>query len=248
MLLAVDIGNTNIKFGIFDGDVLLSRSSIPTETASSVETIRSAVGKGLDLPIEQAILCSVVPEADVVVAAYLRDVSGAEPLFVTNDLNFGLKTAYEPLHSLGTDRIVNCFAAAEKYGPPVIVCSLGTASTFDAVDASRTFLGGVIAPGMKPMATGLHSGTANLPEVDVQKPNAVLGNTTIASIESGIFYGHLSLVQGMIARIKNEVGDSIRVIATGGSAKLTAENTSAIDIVDEDLLLDGLRILNERLR
>jgi type III pantothenate kinase len=246
MLLAVDIGNSNIKFGIFDGSTLLSKSCVSTKTASTSESLRSAIGSSLDLPIEHSIVCSVVPEADDAVTSFLRQTTGNGPLFVKNDLDLGLKIKYYPPTSLGTDRLINCFAAVEKYGAPVIVCSFGTASTFDAVSEDTVLLGGVIAPGMKVMAAALHRATSKLPEVEAQKPPKVLGNTTASAIESGIFFGHIALVEGVVERITQEMGMKTRVIATGGWAGIVAETTSSIDHVDEDLLFDGLRMIFER--
>lgn len=246
MLLAVDIGNSNIKFGIFDNEQLVSRFSIPTKSLLTPEDLKLAVGHGLDQPIKNAIVCSVVSEADPPIAAFLEKATGNAPVFVRNDWDFGLKVDYQPLSSLGTDRLVNAFAAVEKFGAPSIVCSFGTATTFDVIDPHRELLGGVIAPGMKTMARALHLNTSQLPEIELSKPEGVLGNSTLTSMSSGIFYGHVGMVEGIIRRLNEETGVSGNVIATGGFADLIAQNTAVIDTVDPDLLLDGLRILHNK--
>ncbi len=146
----------------------------------------------------------------------------------------------------GTDRIVNSFAAAAKYGVPCIVCSFGTALTIDVVNDDRVLIGGIIAPGINTLTKALHLNTSQLPDVSLEKPRKVIQNTTVGSMRSGVFYGYLGLVKGLITRIKNEIGDDPKIIATGGSAPLMAENLGCISVVDENLLLDGLRLLHER--
>lgn len=243
MLLAVDIGNTNIKFGIFDGKDLLSKFSRPTSSDLSVTDLSSMIVDTVD----DCIVCSVVPDRTRSLTSLVRDKFAADALVVSNELDFGLKINYRPLSSLGTDRIVNSFAAAEKYGEPCIVCSIGTATTFDVVSKDRELLGGSIAPGMKTSATALHLGTAELPEIEIAKPDSVIGHSTIDSLRSGVFHGHVAMIEGMVQRLRTEVGN-VKVIATGGFAAFIAGSTTSIDIVDDDLLLDGLRLLHERLK
>lgn len=246
MLLAVDIGNTNIKFGVYDGERLTFKLSIPTVRQLSADGLSRVVSNKLTQPISHVIVSSVVPEIDATMHEFVMTHYGVEPVFVRNDFDFGLKINYEPLSAAGTDRLVNAFSAVEKYGLPCIVCSLGTATTFDVVNGKRELLGGVIAPGIKTMSKALHLYTAQLPEVEIGRPESVINNTTVTSIQSGIFYGYLGLVEGIISRIKKDIGDYTKVIATGGFASLIAENTAQIDIVDENLLLDGLRLLHDR--
>lgn len=247
MLLAVDIGNTSTKFGIFDGEHLSIKFSIPTICSSTRDDLISLVGGHINRSISQAIVCSVVPEAEASMCEFLMDAGADAPVFITNDLDFGLKINYQPESALGTDRLVNSFAVAEKYGVPCIICSFGTATTIDVVDRDRGLLGGIIAPGMKTMAKALAMSTAQLPEIEIEKPKSVLGNSTLTSIQSGIFYGQIGIVEGIITRFKNEIGDNPKVVATGGFASLIASNTTLVDIVDEDLLLIGLRSLHKRI-
>ena len=246
MLLAVDIGNSNIKFGIFDGEHLLSKFSIPTDPDATADKLRTAVGQNLDLPISAAIVCSVVPELDGSLAEFLRQEIRAEPFFVRNNLDFGLKINYEPLSAAGTDRLVNSFAAVEKYGVPCVVCSFGTATTIEVVNADRVLLGGLIAPGFVTMSKALRQNTSKLPEAEIKKPDNVIGQTTITSIRSGIFFSQVGLVESTIARIAGELGASPTVVATGGFAAEIAGSTDVIDKIDESLTLDGLRMLYSR--
>ena len=246
MLLAVDIGNSNIKYGVFDGEHLLSKFSVPTDSKITRDNLKSLIGD--EHAITSAVICSVVPEKDQVLKDALRHAFGIETMTVSNGLDFGLKTNYQPLSALGTDRLVNSFAAVEKYGAPCIICSIGTATTFDVVNRERELLGGIIAPGMKTMAKALHLNTAKLPEIEIEKPESILGLTTVDSIRSGIFFGHVAMIDGLIQKLRKEVGDEPQVIATGGFASLIAKNATLIDIVNDDLLLDGLRILHNRLQ
>ncbi|MFM9905551.1 MAG: type III pantothenate kinase [Pyrinomonadaceae bacterium] len=246
MLLAVDIGNSSIKFGVFDGETLHSKFSIATQRGSTADQLREAVENRLEFPISSAIMCSVVPKLEAPLRTFLKTSYAVDPFIVKNNLDFGLKIHYQPLEAAGTDRIVNCFAAAEKYGVPCIVCSFGTATTIDVVDDAREMLGGLIAVGLFASAKALHQQTAQLPEVEIREPESVIGHTTETSIQSGIFYSQIGLVESVVARFKNQIGDNLKVIATGGFASMIAKNTDVIDVVDENLLLDGLRVLAHR--
>ena len=242
MLLAVDIGNSAIKFGLFEGEVLTSKFSIPTKRDAAADEINRAVGDRLGTAFNSAIVCSVVPELDGAMLSFLREAIGSEPTFVNNSFDFGLRINYEPLESLGTDRLVAAYSAVQKYGAPCIVCSLGTATTIDVVNADRGFLGGLIAPGLEAMAEALHIRAAKLPHVEPTRPKHVLGNSTVEAIRSGVYYGYVAMVEGLITRIRTESGVS-RIIATGGNASRLASELSGIVSVDEDLLLNGLSAL-----
>ena len=247
MFLAVDIGNSVIKFGIFDGDTLLSKSSIPTKVDYANDEILAAVAESLDLPVENTLVCSVVPELNDTVAILIAEKCGVDARFVMNDLDFGLKINYEPLEAAGADRLVNAFAGSQKYGVPCIVCSFGTATTVDVVDANHTLLGGLITPGMATMAKALHLNASRLPEVTLEKPPSIIADNTIDSIRSGVFYGQISMMEGLIARMSAELGEKPTVVATGGFAQMIEDETDAIDAVDPNLLLEGLNLLARRL-
>lgn len=244
MLLAVDIGNSSIKFGQVDGETLTSKFSIPTQRDATAETIKAAVGHRLSSHPAKSVVCSVVPELDEAMRRFLRDAIGLEPVFANNSFDFGLKINYEPLDSLGTDRLVAAFGAVEKYGPPCIVCSLGTATTIDVVSADREFLGGVIAPGMSAMAAALYLKTSKLTQVEISKPPELLGNSTRDSIKSGVYNGYLAMVQGLVSRFEETVGDDAKTIATGGLSELVTAECDLFDIVDPDLILHGLARLS----
>ena len=245
MLLAVDIGNSAIKFGLFEGETLTSKFSIPTFRDSTPEDLKIAVDGRLDMQIEKAVVCSVVPELNAVVREFLSDSAWIEPVFVNNSFDFGLKINYEPLDSLGTDRLVAAFAAVERYGAPCIVCSLGTATTIDVVSADREFLGGIIAPGMNAMAGALHLRASQLPNVEIGEPESLVGNTTVESIRSGVYYGYAAMVNGLIEKLQSGTAAAM-VVATGGNATEVTFRLRAEVIVDPNLVLDGLRILAAR--
>jgi len=247
MFLAVDIGNSAIKFGIFDVDTLLSKSSIPAKRDYTNDEILAAADGSLDLPVDSSLICSVVPELDDAIGILIAEKCGVDARFVTNDLDFGLTINYRPLESAGADRLVNSFAASQKFGAPCVVCSFGTATTVDVVDADRVLLGGLIAPGMSTMAKALHLNASRLPEVTPEKPLSLIAANTIDSIRSGVFFGQVSMIEGIIERIAGQMGEKPTVVATGGFAQMIADETGSIDIVDENLLLEGLNLLARRL-
>jgi type III pantothenate kinase len=247
MLLAVDIGNSSIKFGVYDGDRLAKHFQIITDRSYSLATMRSAIGSGPGHKIERAIVCSVVPELDPTLKELCLADLGCEPRFVTNDWDLGLDVDYQPLSAAGTDRLINSFSAVEKYGLPAIVCSFGTALTIDVIDKNRRLLGGLIAPGIKPLVRALHLATSQLPEIEIIKPERVIQQNTKGSIQSGIVNGYLSMFAGLLRGVRAEIEGSPRVIATGGSAAFVAEQTALVDILDPYLTLDGLQILADRI-
>ncbi|MBK9214071.1 MAG: type III pantothenate kinase [Chloracidobacterium sp.] len=241
MLLAVDIGNTSIKFGVFAGDRLMSRNSIPTTAAELSQAIAS-LGD-----VSSAIICSVVPARTKDVSDAILERIGIEVRLLTNHDDLGLRINYEPLDAAGTDRLVSAFAAAELFGVPVIVCSFGTATTIDIVNRDRELLGGLIAPGMATAARALHLNAARLPEVRLGPINTVINQTTETSIKAGLLYSQVGLVEAVVQRMRTEVGTDAKVIATGGFARMVSEHSNVIDVVDDDLLLKGLQMLSERL-
>ncbi|MFT3744413.1 MAG: type III pantothenate kinase [Pyrinomonadaceae bacterium] len=245
MLLAVDIGNTNIKFGLYAGENLVQLFRTPTRQFP--DKAAGSVFAGLSAKPTRALICSVVPEANASVAGHIRTELNCTSTFVSNDTDLDLEIRYEPLTAAGTDRLINSFSAAERYGAPCIVCSFGTALTIDAIDQDRVLKGGLIAPGMSTMAKALNFYTSKLPEVSIEKPTTVIQNDTVGSIRSGIVYGYFGLATSLIERVKQEMVADAKVIATGGFARMIAENTDCIDIVDENLLLDGLMRLHRRL-
>ncbi len=236
MLLAVDAGNTNTKFGVFDGDSLVSKTIFPTADIGDAP---------LPAGMTAAIVCSVVPSATDVLVRRCAE-RGIDARAARHDADWGFKINYEPMTALGLDRVVNCFAASRLHGLPVVVCSFGTATTIDAVSSGSVLLPGVIAPGPDLMARSLHLYTAKLPHVEVNKARPFLPATTTAdSIRSGVFNAQLGLIDRVVPGLKAMAGENAKVIATGGNAKMLGSATGVIDTVDDDLLLTGLRLLYE---
>lgn len=247
MLLAIDIGNSSVKFGIFDGSSLFHKFSIQTKRDYTVEELlfdrlKLVEDQFIQVDIAACVVASVVPELNGVMAEVCRELFKVTPRFVDETWDFGLVNKYEPASAAGVDRLVNASAAAAKYGTPVTVCSFGTATTIDVVNEAGEYLGGVIAPGLMVSARALQRETAKLPSVPIEKPVTIIGNTTMMSIQSGVVLGQTAMVKGLL----EQIGPFGSVVATGGFARLIAPDVSAINIVDENLTLDGLRLLAER--
>ncbi len=172
--------------------------------------------------------------------------SDAKQFFVDYTFDLGLKILYESPKDIGADRLVDAFAAVEKYGKPCIVCDFGTATTIDVVNERSEYLGGIITPGLSVLADTLFQKTSKLPKVEVKKPEKVIGNSTVTSIQSGIYHGYIGLVDGILQKMINELGEKPQIIATGGLAALIAENSDLITIVDETLMLEGLRLIYKK--
>ena len=245
MLLAIDIGNSAVKFGVFDGDKLSSKFSIPTKRDYSVDEIAREVNDRLPHAVDAAVICSVVPEIQNAMTGFVSESFKIKPRFVRSTDDLGLKANFS-VATTGVDRSVNSSAAAEKYGVPCIVVSFGTATTIDVVSRDREYLGGLIAPGVTVSARALSLATSKLPEVEVRKPIGVIAQTTETAIQSGIVYGHIAMVQGLLRQVMTELGTRPKVIATGGSAELLAPEIDLIDIVDSDLSLAGLNLIYEK--
>ena len=255
MLLAIDIGNSSIKFGIFNGAELFHKFTIQTKrdyTADELmfDRLKLVDDQFIQVDIATCVISSVVPELNPVLAEVCRELFKVTPGFVDRSWDFGLNVKYDPPEALGADRLVNAFAAVKKYGMPSIVCSFGTATTIDAVNGAGDFLGGVIAPGMLVSARALQVMTAKLPNVPIEKPKSVFGTTTTGSIQAGLVFGHAAMVDGIIRRMLVETAGfsssaELNVVATGGFANLIAPEVPSITQVDENLTLEGLRFLGE---
>ena len=245
MLLCIDIGNSATKFGVFDGDKLTSKFSIPTDREVTAERLAQQIGDRLNIHIDNAIACSVVPEVEGAVSEYARKLCRVKPRFVRSTDDLGLTINFS-VETTGADRLVNSFAAAEKYGMPCVAVSLGTATTIDVVNRGREYLGGLIAPGIKASARALSLVTSKLPEVEICKPFHVIEQTTESAIQSGIVYGQVAMVEGLLKRVLDELGEKATVIATGGFAELIAGEVDLIGAVDNDLLLSGLNLIAKR--
>jgi type III pantothenate kinase len=249
VLLAVDIGNTNITIGVFNGSKLKATWRVatgvhrmPDEYASLMLHLFEHEGIAVS-QITDAILCSVVPPVAGVFEEMCRRYLKVTPVLVEAGIKTGVRISMDNPREVGADRIVNAVAAHQLYGGAVIVIDLGTATTFDAVSKEGDYLGGAIAPGIAIATEALFSRTAVLPRVELSHPNRAIGRNTVAAMQSGIVFGYAGLIEGIVTRIKQELGDKAKVVATGGYAELLARETPAIDEVNPDLTLIGLRLI-----
>jgi type III pantothenate kinase len=256
MLLAIDIGNTTVAVGVFEGSILRRTWRFRTEREKTCDEfsldIRAALGfAGIPTEdIKAVILSSVVPPLTPVFQSLSQDLFGCRALVVGPGIKTGMPILYENPLEVGADRVVASLAAYEKHGGPCIVVDFGTATTFDAVSARGEYLGGAIAPGIQISAEALYLKTARLPRIEIRKPARAIGKTTVASMQSGIYLGYVGLVGHIIAEIRRELGDDpkVKVVATGGFATQIAPELPDIDVLEPDLVLDGLRIVFERNR
>jgi type III pantothenate kinase len=258
MLLAIDVGNTNIVLGVFDGRELRCSWRLLTlreRTADEVGLMVTGLfaHERIELTaMTGVVMASVVPPLTPIMEGMTRRYFGREALLVDPMTNAGMPILYRNPAEVGADRIANGVAAFERYGKgsglPLIVADLGTATTFDAVTGKGEYLGGVICPGPQIAAEALFQRAARLPRVDVRKPPTVIGQSTVGAIESGLFYGYLGLVEGVITRMTSELGGRAICVATGGLAPMIAPETKLIEQVDGDLTLHGLRLIWERNR
>ena len=249
MLLAVDIGNTNIDLAVFQGEELCAswRLAADLERVAdeyAVSMLGLLQAEGLEPSgIEAAVKCSSVPDLVPVFDQLCRRYFSVQPLVVGPGTRTGVRILYEP-RELGADRVVDVVAAVKLHGPPpLIIVDLGTATVFDAVSAEGDYLGGAIAPGIGIAAQALYQRTAKLFRVELEHPRAVVGKNTVNAIQSGLMFGYVALVEGMVDRFQRELGGGARVIATGGWARLIAGGTTVFDRVDPNLTLWGLRIV-----
>jgi type III pantothenate kinase len=252
MLLAIDVGNTNVKFGVFRGEELLGQWRLITDHNITVDEYRVHLRNlfersGQDpKSIHGIAMASVVPPLDHVLRQIAEIDFELTPLVVDYTTDTGLKILYDPPSALGPDRIVGAVAAVAKYGAPCIVVDFGTATTFNVVNAAQEYLGGVIAPGIMIAAEALFSRTAKLPRIEIKRPEKVIGSSTVGAMQSGLYYGYVGLVGCVLEKIVAELGMKPPVIATGGHARVIAMESNFIDHVDSTLTLDGLRLVYER--
>lgn len=254
MLLAIDAGNTNITVGLFEGDRILTRWRLrtvhertPDEWGIQLRSLFALENFPFD-QVDGVAAATVVPPLESSLTAMARRYFGADPFWITGTTDTGLSILYDNPREVGADRIVNAVAALEKYGGPCIVVDLGTAITFDAVSARREYLGGVICPGIGISIAGLFQKTARLPMVDFRDPGRLIGTNTVASMQSGLYYGLIAMIDGIVERMAAELGPGTRTVATGGHAALVTRGSKWVKTADEDLTLEGLRLIWEKNR
>jgi type III pantothenate kinase len=258
MLLAVDVGNTNISLGLFKGvgkeRKLRADWRLETRSGRTADEYAALLGElfrgaGLELSVvNAAIVSSVVPPILAPIERLCRKTLGVEPLVVGPGIKSGIKILYENPREVGADRIVNAVAAFERWPQGAIVVDFGTATTFDIVSSRGEYVGGVIAPGLIVAADALYHTTAKLPRVEIARPPSVIGRNTVASMQSGLVFGYAGLVDAVVERIRGEIDFAPRVVGTGGLAPLIARETRSIDECDDMLTLEGLAIIHERNR
>lgn len=253
MLLTIDIGNTSIAAGVFDGDALTTRFRLASDRQMDAEVCGAHLAAelragGVDpATVEGAVLSSTVPVLAQAVGEACREMFGVEPLVVDAEMQAGVPILYDDPSAVGPDRILHAVAAVHRHTPPVIVVDFGTALVFDAVRRDGAYLGGTIAPGIGISARALFDGAAMLDDVDVTAPpsGSVIGRNTVDGMQAGMFYGYVEMVRGMVRRFKEEIGDDATVIATGGYANEIAAASGCVDAIEPDLNFEALRLVYE---
>ncbi len=249
MLLTIDIGNTNLALGLYEGDKLgahwrlaTDHKRMPDEYGLQFLGLLQNAGKTLD-EITGISLASVVPPLTGRVLQACREYLKQEPLVVDAGVKTGIKIRYEDPRAVGADRVCDAVAVMKLYGGPACVVDFGTATSFNALTKDGEYLGGAITAGINLAAEALFTHAAKLPHIDLQVPPSVIGRNTVHAMQSGLLFGYVSMVEGMVARFRSELGSDMKVIATGGLAEVVAKETKVIDIIAPWLTLEGLRIL-----
>jgi type III pantothenate kinase len=251
MLLVIDIGNTNVTLGLYDGETLRSHWRLATDQHRMADEYGIALINlfqhvGLSANDIHAIaLASVVPPLTGTFTQACELYLGRLPLIVDAGVKTGVRVKYDDPKQVGADRVVDAAAVYKLYGAPACIVDFGTATTFDAISAEGDYLGGAIAPGINIAAEALFLNTSKLPKVDLQRPPSVIGRNTVHSLQSGLLFGYVGLVEGVVTRFRAELGAQMKVIGTGGLVEIFAKETKVIDIVAPWLTLDGLRLVWE---
>jgi len=250
MLLTLDVGNTNVTLGAYEGEKLVATwrfatdvEKLPDEYAVLILSLLKHENIS-DTDITEAIIACVVPDLEPSFDLLCRRYFKVVPLHVTVGVKTGLRVLYDTPRDVGADRVADAVAAIHLYGPPLIVVDLGTATVFDAINAEGDYLGGAISPGLGIASEALYRRAAKLYRVELTRPSSAIGRNTIAAIQSGILFGYVGLIEGIVARMKDELGQETKVIGTGGYAELISRETTAIDHVNPQLTLEGLRMIH----
>ncbi len=253
MLFAIDVGNTNITVGLFDGEKLINTFRMTTGISRTSDEYGIMFGNWLNIKgfklkdITAVIISSVVPKVMHSLTSGIIKYLDITPIIVAPGIKTGINVTIPNPKALGADRLVDAVAAYELYGGPVIVVDFGTATTHDLVLADGSFHSGVTSPGIRLAASALWTGAAKLPEIEIKKPDSILAKDTVSSMQAGVFYGYIGQTEYIIKKMKQASGlDNIKVVATGGLGKLISENSDGIDVYDPNLTLQGLRLIYEK--
>lgn len=252
MLLVVDAGNTNVVFAVRDqsgwrGTWRIRTDPQRTSDEYAVWLLTLLAHSGLrEEDVNAAVIGTVVPAALYHLRRLCREWFEVEPLIARASLDWGFEIRIDNPDEVGADRLLNALSGHRRFGGPLIVVDFGTATTFDVVDQTGAYLGGVICPGINLSIEALHQAAARLPRIGIGRPQSVIGRSTVPAMQSGVYWGYIGLIEGLLGRIKAEFGGPMKVVATGGLAPLFAEGTMMIEHIEPDLTLDGLRLLAER--
>lgn len=255
MILVIDVGNTNMTFGVFEGERLEATFRMMTKTPRTSDEYGIIItqllkSKGIEVEqLEGSIIASVVPDVMHSLTGGVVRYLNSNPLIVGPGVKTGIRIVTENPRAIGADRIVDAVAAYEKYGGPILVLDFGTATTYDLVTAEGEFAAGITAPGIRISSEALWTNAAKLPNIEIKKPDSILAQETITSMQAGLMYGQIGQTEYIIKKVKEESGiEDLKVVATGGLGRLIADETDTIDIYDSALTLDGLRIIYEKNR
>ncbi len=254
MILAIDVGNTNTVFGIFRRKKLIAYWRVSTTTVRTEDECWLVLKLSLEQKsirseeISGVVISSVVPTVTTILEMMTMKYYRLAPVIVSAAIDIGLKIRYDTPEAVGADRLCNAVAAYKKYGGPCIVVDIGTATTYDVISRRGEYLGGAIAPGIETASTELHRRTALLPKIQLRFPQNVIGMNTVTSMQSGVFYGALDALEGMIARIQKVIGRKAPVIATGGFSRLIVKKSKIIDHLEPNLVLEGAALIYERVK
>ena len=251
MLLAIDVGNTNMVFGLYDGDKLRGSFRISTNSERTSDELGMLIAQYYHFhdiacaDTTAVVIASVVPPVMYTLINAIRKYLFVQPVIAGRDADIGIENCYANPREVGADRLVNAVSAVRKYGKPLIIVDIGTATTFDAIDENGAYQGGAIFPGLKVAMEALFLKASKLPRVDIERPKNAIGKTTVQSMQSGAVRGYVGALTGIITDIQKELGGKARVVATGGMGRMMAEYCPLIDEVDPNLTLEGLRLIYE---
>ena len=252
MELMIDIGNTHTVIGLFKKSILEQNWRLASQLSRTEDECWAVISSFLNIAqieifeIKGVCISSVVPNLSLNYIRMIEKYLKINPLLISHELDLGMKIIYQDPYSVGADRICNSVAGKMKYGSPLIIVDFGTATTIDCINQKGDYIGGIICPGIESTASVLHHKAAKLPKIDLNFPANVIGNNTEESMQSGIMFGSVKLIEGLIHDVKNELGDESKVIATGGFSSLIAEHTSYIDHIEEHLNLEGIYLIYKR--